>query len=173
MKIIQKIKEQDIFPESTIATLEKYDRRDSVRAIIIDPKGKIALLNLKLFNTQKLPGGGIEVSENIEKALYREILEETGCIIKESRYIGTVVEYRNQTQLKQISHSFIVDKFEKTASISLSEQEKAQGAELLWISDINKAIKLLKNNKPDNYAGKFIKLRDIVILNTAKKELKK
>jgi len=50
--------------------------------------------------------GRIEENESIAEGLYREILEETGCSVAETRELGIVVEYRDTIELLQISYVF-------------------------------------------------------------------
>ena len=64
--------------ESTNRVFEKYYKRDSARAIILNNNKEIALLFSKREKYYKFPGGGIESGENHECALCREVMEECG-----------------------------------------------------------------------------------------------
>ncbi|MEM7334240.1 MAG: NUDIX domain-containing protein [Chloroflexota bacterium] len=55
--------------------------RPAVFAIIVHQQ-KLLTLNLKATGKYHLPGGGIELGETMEETLKREVLEETGILIK-------------------------------------------------------------------------------------------
>ena len=49
-----------------------------VRAVVIDPQGRIFLVKHSYVGGWHLPGGGVETGETIETALARELVEEGG-----------------------------------------------------------------------------------------------
>ena len=67
---------------------KKYTRRPGVYAILT--RGDQILLTYQEepdFEFQ-LPGGGIDQGENSIQALHREVLEETGWLISNPRFLG-------------------------------------------------------------------------------------
>jgi 8-oxo-dGTP pyrophosphatase MutT (NUDIX family) len=55
--------------------------RPSVYGLVLN-EGKILLIKSKLSGKWAVPGGGLDLGEKIEKAVLREVEEETGCRIR-------------------------------------------------------------------------------------------
>ncbi|MGN1201559.1 MAG: NUDIX hydrolase [Candidatus Caccovivens sp.] len=174
------IKDEDIGLENK--ALHNPIKRFGARGIVLKDD-KIALFHKKNKNEYKLPGGGIENGESPEDAFIREVLEETGCVIKIISKLGTIEEFKGHTNFYQLSHVFLAEVVKDTKKLHVTEKEKAEGAELLWMS-FDDAIKTINNcfdnlkpspfDKDENvYATKFIIKRDASILNYYKSLIKK
>lgn len=59
----------------------------AVRAVILDKEGRILLVQRKDNKRWVLSSGSLEVEESIVDALKREVLEETGLIVKDYELI--------------------------------------------------------------------------------------
>lgn len=133
--------------------------------------GKIAVFNKVNKNEFKIPGGGVENDEELESAFKREVLEETGCEVDIVCKLGEFEERKTIENFKQTSHVFVANVTKQTEQLNLTEKEKIEGANLLWV-DLDEAIKLvsgcleeLKPSKFDSvYRTKFMVLRDLKIL---------
>ena len=145
--------------------------RYGARGIIERVDGKIAILNKKAKNEYKLPGGGVEIGETPKTAFIREALEETGCNIKIIRELGTIEEKRSLDNFKQISYIFVGKVTKDTKKLNLTQKEKDEGAQVLWVSKetalelITNCMENISESKYENlYHSKFIVLRDNIIL---------
>lgn len=168
MKILKEITEENFYPAAPHIESTTFDRRISVRAVMIDENKSVALLRLNAFHAHKLPGGGIDKGEDAMQALERELMEETGCTAEIINELGKVIEYRDQSNLIQESYSYLVRQYNQKGTPSYSENERSQECELIWTKDINEAIQLIKKDVSSNYAGLFIQQRDLTILLAAK-----
>lgn len=163
MELIREIYEKGLHMDQSSGSDVSYRLRKAARALIF--KGnKIAVLNAVNLYLHKLPGGGIEKTESIAEGLRREILEETGCRIIDTREIGITIEYREQIALLQISYVFTGNVQDTAGAPNFTKKEQGEGFQLVWL-DIAEAIKIMKNeDNPNTYAGKFIHARDLAIL---------
>ncbi len=163
--------ETSIDSQLTASSRDGYTIRKAARAVLIDPKGRIALLHVINDHYYKLPGGGIDVGENPLQALERELMEETGCRAKVTCEIGTVLEQRYYWNMTQISHCFIATQIGDKGTPDFTEHEKAGGFELVWAKDLDEAICLLESSEetgdPDEPGITFMRLRDAAIARRA------
>jgi hypothetical protein len=68
--------------------------------------------------------------------------------------------------LLQISYCFIAKVVGEIGNSKYEEMEISEGLTSIWVP-IEKAIKLLKETKTENYQGKFIEERDLLFLEKA------
>jgi 8-oxo-dGTP diphosphatase len=68
-----------------------YVDRPGAYAIVLDASALLLVVRVdgRLF----LPGGGIEARESEEEALVREVLEETGCLVRVRARVGSAAQY--------------------------------------------------------------------------------
>lgn len=122
--------------------MNDYRLRVAARGIVIREDGKIALQNKRNKNEFKLVGGGMEKDEDPIVAFKREVLEEAGCEIEIIEQLGTTEEYKSLQNVKQISNIFIAKVIKNIHQLNLTEKEKSEGAELLWVEP-KEALKLI------------------------------
>lgn len=162
MKLIKTIQFKDLKVEET----DKFEIRRAARAVVFDHDKNIGILYVGKYNYHKLPGGGLEGDESIEEALKRECLEEIGCNIEIFGELGEIIEYRDKWSLKQHSYCYLANVVGKKGKPDFTQKEIDNGFEIKWLS-LEEAAKLLENDKPDDYMGGFIQIRDSSFLKEA------
>jgi 8-oxo-dGTP diphosphatase len=98
--------------------------------------------------------------ESIEENLVREIHEEVGADIMILGEIGITIEYRNSTNLMQISYCYLAKVFGELHESNLDEQEKNRGFEVLWVS-LDEAIETLEKETSREAHQHFMHARDL------------
>ncbi len=146
---------------------KKLWKRFASRAVAFDDEGKIPLEFISKFNFHKLPGGGIEKGEDELTACKREMDEETGCVVEITGEVGMVEEYRSKFHLYQTSYCYL-GKIISKGTPHLEPDEVEEGQQLVW-KTLDEAIEAIRNDKTDDYEGKFIQQRDLAFLEEAKK----
>jgi 8-oxo-dGTP pyrophosphatase MutT (NUDIX family) len=159
MKLLAKINPENI----TEKQVSEFDVRHAVRAVVFDVEGKVALLHVQKYKYHKIPGGGVEISEDISTALQRECMEEIGCQIEIGSDIGEIVEYRGEFKLKQISYCYRAKAVGIKGEPSFTESEKSNDFKIEWVK-LEDAIRTFEIDNPDEYEGKFIRERDLTFL---------
>lgn len=171
MKHLLTIHESDIYPEKENLNSEGFKIRNAARAVVMNDKGEVALLKANTYSYHKLPGGGVEQGEDMELALQRELEEEIGCKADITSEVGEIIEYRDKWKMKQISHCYLAKQIGKQQPSAFTQSEIDEGFEVVWANDIETAIQLLGQDKPENYDGLFIQRRDTQLLKTAQQLL--
>jgi len=150
------------------AEVKNYKIRKAVRAVVIDDKKHVALLQVRKSNFYKLPGGENEPLENQLQALQRECQEEIGCEVKITEKIGRIVEYRKMHAVKQISYCYLAKVKDKKGRPSFTVEETREEFKNLWLP-YNQALTLLSDNKAIGIEGHdYIVPRDTIFLKTVK-----
>lgn len=169
MQTIAILRDSDI--GENIPAPEHYEERGAARAVVFDTDGNIALLHVTKKNYHKLPGGGIEKGENVATALARELQEEIGCAVENVRELGIIEEYRNKFMQRQVSHCFVASLAGGKGAPDFDAKEIADGFEPIWIT-LNEAIATLESKDiPKDYTGKFVRMRDLIFLREAQKQI--
>jgi 8-oxo-dGTP pyrophosphatase MutT (NUDIX family) len=148
-----------------------FECRLAARAVALRYDNEIPLLYVGTGDYYKLPGGGIEPGENLEAALRREVLEETGSSIDVVCGLGYVVEFRHDWKLIQISFAFLAKVIREAGEPNFTAKEKEKGFRLKWLK-LEAASKKLADENGNNYQTGFIVKRDSAILAEALSVLK-
>jgi 8-oxo-dGTP diphosphatase len=165
MQLLKEIRDKG--PEADAMCTET---REASRAVAQDADGRIPILFVGKHGYHKLPGGGIEPGETREEALAREMKEETGCAIEIIGEVGSIVEYRTDWNIRQISYCYL-GKILSKGEVEFDEGEIRDDFRLVWMT-LDAAIATLESDRPDSYYdGGFIRERDLYFLKEAKRLL--
>ena len=168
MNVLPAIRDSDLYEGVVDLDPSDFRLRTAARAIVIDDLNQVALLRVGNHGYYKLPGGGIEVGEDMRQALARELLEEIGCTAEIIGEVGEILQYLNEKQLKQTSYCFLAKQIGEKGSASFTDEELANGFEIKWAKNIDEAIQLVQNSKTGDYSGQSIVKRDAALLVAAK-----
>lgn len=146
MKNLLTINEQDIVPNSPTVDTSAFRKRGTARAVLLDDKGQVYLLNVS------------------------ELMEEVGCKAQIIAELGTVIEYRNYDDggLEQTSYCYLAKQVGEQVASALEEGELEEGMFEIKAKSVDDAISLLSQDNPDNLEGRFIQKRDLAFLQAAK-----
>ena len=120
--------------------------RDGSRAVIIRDN-QILLSHETVSGFWLIPGGGMEEGETPEECVVREVLEETGLIVRPTVQFLTLHEYYEE--YRYTSHYFVCE-VTGEAQQHLTEDEKRRGLVPEWIS-LREAMDLF--SKHESYAA--------------------
>lgn len=164
-----------IHPDDVGATTSPdaiFTERRAARAVMLNEKGDVYLVYMKTRDYYKLPGGGIDEGEDIETALHRELMEECGTDGEIIGEIGSVEEFRGEIPgfpaVHQVSYCYIVKQKGGHVLPDYEQSEQDDGAEVVIVSDIDKAITLIEGSTPVDDECRFMQRRDSVLAREAK-----
>lgn len=125
---------------------EKVFSRPSARGIIVK-NGQVLLVYSKKYDYYKFPGGGIEKGEANEKALIREVCEETGYrVIPESiKEYGAVLRrqlsrmHENEI-FEQWNYYYLCDVEDEPGNQKLDDYEDEEGFTPVWMDPFKASV---------------------------------
>jgi ADP-ribose pyrophosphatase YjhB (NUDIX family) len=167
MKLIKVITDKDVLGTDGLSTAKP---RLTARAILKNHKNQYAVMYSSEFDLYSFPGGGIEEGENVEDALKREIVEETGCDIEKIDELGYIEENRAHCDYTQVSYYFIVTTNSEQFNPNLTQNELRHGTTVGWLS-ITEAYNNIAYACHTTNQRKFLQARDVAALEEYLKEL--
>jgi 8-oxo-dGTP pyrophosphatase MutT (NUDIX family) len=167
MKTILEFSDTDLDPAAPARDRSNYKRREAARAVVTDDDGRVALLHVVKYGYYKLPGGGIDAGESVTAALKRELIEEIGCAAEVTGEIGVVVEYRDRGDFRQASYAFTAHQTGEQQAPEFTAKELNDEFEMVWAADLEDAIELVSEARPELYEAHHIQRRDAAILRAA------
>ena len=103
-------------------TRDRLRFRPAVYGLIMHEE-KVLLMNTILTGRYSLPGGGIELGEQIEETLRREVQEETGLEIEVGRFAGFKENFFYYDPSGNAYHSFLFYYFCRPLTFQLAAKE--------------------------------------------------
>lgn len=152
-KYLKIIKSSDIFPKSRIRKPKKYTKRQTVRAIVLNKKGDIALVTNSVHKLFLLPGGGAE-SKNLRSEIKRECLEEINQVVKIIGVIGKTKEFRDRGEKEYITTCFVARAIKKANKDTRTEEEVKNGLRAVWVNK-KKVINIFESQNKKVKSGKI------------------
>ena len=118
------------------------------KAVLINSKNEIVLVNVPSKNKLSIPGGKMEEGEDIYSTLVRECKEETGYDVEIIAPLGYVKLYRKK--YISITFVFIVNALGKPGPLSLMSDELSEGHEIIY-KNLADTILEAENYANDNF----------------------
>ena len=161
MKLLITLTDKNITGSDGISSAKP---RLAVGIVLFDDKNNIALSHIGIWDLHMLPGGGVDEGEDFLTAVKREAWEETGCRCEIIKEIGKT--YQNSA-----SDGFVQEKFHYLAKVvgekgelHLEEYEIASETTVKWYP-LEQAIKIISERNAESIDEKFLKCRDLAVLN--------
>jgi len=166
-RILKAIPKLELFSDGMLEEdINQDNYRRTARGIVIK-EDKILVIFMKKLDFYILPGGGVEKNESLKACCRREVLEETGYKIKLNEEKVVVTEYFLDATYE--NHYFIAKlRFKKPfpEKISLTEEEKKSGMELIWM-DKDELMDVLNNYDSTHEHGQHVMWREFLgIINS-------
>ena len=145
MKLLKKITDKDYGGPDEISYAKP---RIKVRAVLLDENGNMVLMCLPKFQFNNyndyymLPGGTVEDNENLEEALKREMLEETGCHINIIEELGYIEQNSAKDDNVLITYYYLTKVTGEKEPTQMTEGEIEYQTEVQWHS-VEKALDIL------------------------------
>jgi ADP-ribose pyrophosphatase YjhB (NUDIX family) len=175
MKPITTLNDSDVFPHKQAAAVETWSERRTVKIVLQNERGEIALVTNPVHNCHLLPGGEIEDGESVHQAADRECREEANRSIKQPVDIGIVEEFRARDGKHYITSGVAALADTPTEEDTRTGNEKDLGLKVNWypLDDVLKIFadqnRRLAEGKIEFYNTGFNIVRDKAIVDEAVK----
>jgi|CXWL01.1.fsa_nt_gi 8-oxo-dGTP diphosphatase len=170
MKNFDCIDDWIIYPNLEVRKCDIFEKRMTVKALIVNEDGKICLVTNSVHNFFLLPGGGVDTGELPEEAIVRECREEVGYEVEITRKLGEVQEFRNRDCKEYQTFLYFVKTKKKILSDERTPSEVANGLVPHWMNFqealgvCEQQYQTLKNQGVDFYNTGFNIYRDRMFL---------
>lgn len=172
MNFLMTIYDKDVFPQHPPINVVSWEDRHTGKVVLFDDDLKVALVANKVNPFFMLPGGGIEVGEEVTDGVIRECKEETGCTVTLITFLGNTEDYRAKESKHSINYGFIAQVISHGMP-ELTDNEKDIGTNVQWFK-IQEALAIFEEQKAlliqgkiDFYNTGFNIVRDMLFLQKA------
>lgn len=176
MNYLVSLADKDIFPNKEIAPVSEWSLRKTVKIIIQNKEGKIAMVTNPVHNFFLLPGGGINGGEDVLTAADRESREEALCSIVDPIVFGMTEEFRARDQKHYETIGVFAHEGVSDTADTRTEDEKKNNLTVVWLLPEEAKEKLanqealLKAGKIEFYNTGFNIIRDNILFKTAREK---
>ena len=163
--ILASIQDKDIFVTPEFVAPLSYEKRVTVKAIVRNEKGQFAFVTNPIHKFYLLAGGGAE-SEDLEKEIQRECMEEVRYEVDVVREIGRIHEFRNRSAKEYESICFLTESKKEVSEDLRTEDEKKNELAVVWFNPkeaqkvLAEQVELVKQGKVGFYNTAFNIVRD-------------
>lgn len=165
MVYLYTITDEEVFSKPAYKKPESFSLRMTVKAIVRNLEGKIALVTNDVHGIYLLPGGGAE-SSDLESEIKRECEEEIGCTVDLKGMVGITHEFRNREAKEYITTCFVAEAQELLEGDMRTGDERDNGLRVEWVG-LDSAVSIffkqkeaVKNGEVNFYNTAFNILRD-------------
>ena len=145
--------------------------RNAARMVVLGEEGKVAIINVGAAEYYKIPGGGVEVGEDVIEAAKREAREETGCETEVIGELGRIETEIAGWNLHDISDGFIGRVVGEKKAPEYDDYEKERGFSVEWY-DLDEAVRMIEANVVEDRDKKALQARDLEFLKRGQEYLK-
>lgn len=128
-----KITDVDVFPEAVTQIPDEYTIRPTVKVIVCNNEGKIALVTNDAHGLFLLPGGGVE-SDDLRREAERECEEEINWNVEIQDVVATSEEVRNRQEKKYETTCFSAAAVSESPVDTRTEDEKEHNLCVRWFT---------------------------------------
>lgn len=165
MKNFISLTDKDTFTKNDFEKPDNYELRPTVKVIVENNEGKIAMVTSDIHGLFLLPGGGAD-SEDLKKEAERECEEEINYNVEIKDIIATSEELRNKSARKYTTTCFYAESVSESNNDTRTESEKENNLRVEWFSKeesleiVSQQIEMLNKGEVVHYNIKFNILRD-------------
>ncbi len=153
------LQDQDVFIRPEFSSPEKYEKRMTVKAVVINSEGKYGFVTNPIHGFILLAGGGAE-SNNLEREITRECAEELFQEIEIMRKIGVAHEFRNRNSIEYETACYFAKAVEELSEDTRTIDERKNGLQAIWLGE-QEALNILKKQELK------VKIGEVGFYNTA------
>jgi ADP-ribose pyrophosphatase YjhB (NUDIX family) len=168
MNFLGELTEKEVGVSKPEVTCDNLKLRRTVRAVAFNDKGLIPIIYFETDKYHILPGGSTDKDEGLADALRREFHEEVGFDVKVTGEVGVIVTQEFSEGTLQINYCYLGTVGNETGKVVYTDEEKVLRPVLKWVS-LDRAIELLKSDRPIGNIGLFNSARDLQFCLEAQK----
>ena len=146
------LRDQDIFKNPEFSTPTSFEKRITVKAVVINEEGRYGFITNPVHKFVLLPGGGAE-SSDLEVEISRECTEEMALEVSILRQVGAAHEFRNREAKEYDTFCFLVKAGKFLDKDTRTEEEKKNDLSTVWL-DKDEALKILTQQQEEVRNGK-------------------